>query len=149
MEALKEITIIGLVLTVAILLGNIIVNLYWRWHSRKNEKISEDYKKAVEKHKLLEAKEYAMTIRYPDPPKRKEYVVPSQLVDHNFNLWNSDFTPDPDMSPSNHSYYDWAGHGGSFGGGGASGSWGSDDSSSSSYSDSSSDSGGSDSSSSD
>lgn len=177
MEALKEIFMIGLVLAVVFVLAHILVGLYWRWQNRKDAKISEDYRKAVEKHQLSESKEYAMPLGDATPnDNSSEYriknnkatrakvidrasrstgdflSVPASLLDSNRNLWDSEPIRDTENDrflDSLSTDYSGAGHGGSFGGGGASGSWGLDDSSSSSYSDSSSDSGGSDSSSSD
>ena len=157
METLKEIFMIGLVLAVVFAIAHLLVGLYWRWQNRKGAKISEDYRKAVEKHQLSDMK----MSTYPDLPMRKTYnpligrkviyqsttndvitnSVPASLLDSNRNLWDSEPIRETErLLDSLATDYSGAGHGGSFGGGGASSSWGSDDNGSSSYSDSSSDS---------
>jgi hypothetical protein len=153
MEALKEIFMIGLVLAVVFAIAHILVGLYWRWQNRKDTKISEAYRKAVEKHQLSESKEYAMPMGEAvlNDNSSEEYriknnkatrakvidrasrstgdflSVPASLVDSNRNLWDSEPIRDTEterLLDSLSTDYSGAGHGGSFGGGGASGSLG-------------------------
>ena len=57
MEALKEMGLLAIILSVVYLLANLIIHIYWKWRLRQYGKASEDYVRAVEEHQAKMRKE--------------------------------------------------------------------------------------------